>query len=1063
MNKVISFSLYGIKAIYLVGMKENIILAKQYYPDWIVWIYHNDTVPAKFIDEYVKLGAECILKRNIGRNKKNWEGMFWRWLPLDDPTVSHWISRDADSRLGLREANIVNQWIESGKTLHVIRDHRCHMHCIMGGLFGINNIEFRKKYQFKKVDDIIRDSYSQYNERAYNVDQEFLNSKFWALLKDDVIGHISNQGRKVCANDIDIPADPNNFIGRQYRINYQVTDEISDSDNDMLMNNQFRIKSAYDERCIDVVGDKISLRKVSNSDNQLWSLNERNEITHVLTQKYLHWDYEGNLTLSSHKNTWTFESCGFITCNNKAIDIKGGLSDKRNEVWMYNLNYSQAQQWEWIIHEDRCETFRIKSEHSDYCIDIADNKIALKYLSDDNSQLWKLNEDNSIVSMNENMYLSFNHKNELILSMEKTVWNFHGNGLITSDNKAIDIAGGITSERNEVWMYRINNTQAQQWQRMTNKDYIHYKAMKQIPKEKKKTLLILNHDYHHKNKKGMEMICEFLNYEIIYGSITDIRFADIVYCPSRPHNASKWPDKKFIFGPHHSIFPEERLLKQINNANNSVYIQPSPWARDVWINRGAEKYLPIKSFPFPVEIDMFKPTKEKSEKTDVFVMFKHRHPDEMKYIENYMKSKNIPFRSFRYGAYKQEDYLHYLQTCKYGIWLGRHESQGFALEEALSCDIPLLVWSVTNMRQQHGWSGCPDVPGTTIAFWDERCGEYFEKQEDFEKTYELFLQKLDTYRPREFIENTVSVKQCAENLVHLFETYKVLTCANSDYFNALKSYINNFKEEDLNMGDLIIYDIGLTPSQVEELMNLQIQHNFTVHKLDFSKYPEHINLNLEKWKGLYNSYGFKPVVIYNALQTINCNMIYTDVGMKFKKHTFSVINNHVCENDFWILPGNKKGSIESLELNHRDTLKHFHIDVNEFSNYQPGLMGMNYHKADIKKLVDDWYKYSLIQEVLTPCSSNRNNHRQDLTLMSCLLYQKGYKAVNLDIQVRLWHKPGCSTYYNNYTKFGCRKINSNKNESLIYVKNFDEAVETYANRKNITKAQLLENFVIHKF
>ena len=29
----------------------------------------------------------------------NWEGMFWRWLPLDDKSVHYWISRDADSRL----------------------------------------------------------------------------------------------------------------------------------------------------------------------------------------------------------------------------------------------------------------------------------------------------------------------------------------------------------------------------------------------------------------------------------------------------------------------------------------------------------------------------------------------------------------------------------------------------------------------------------------------------------------------------------------------------------------------------------------------------------------------------------------------------------------------------------------------------------------------------------------------------------------------------------------------------------------------------------------------------
>ena len=36
--------------------------------------------------------------------------MFWRWLPLDDPDVDIWISRDADSRLSEREAKIVDEW-----------------------------------------------------------------------------------------------------------------------------------------------------------------------------------------------------------------------------------------------------------------------------------------------------------------------------------------------------------------------------------------------------------------------------------------------------------------------------------------------------------------------------------------------------------------------------------------------------------------------------------------------------------------------------------------------------------------------------------------------------------------------------------------------------------------------------------------------------------------------------------------------------------------------------------------------------------------------------------------
>lgn len=217
MKKVVSFCLYGTKLKYLDGMRENLLLAKKYFTDWIVRIHHNDTVPEERIHEYKVLGAECILCENIGKNKSNWEGMFWRWLPLDDETVDVWISRDADSRLSERELKLVNEWIESGKTLHSIRDHRCHCHYIMGGMFGVNNVEFHKKYRFEKVSCIIEKSYPHFLERPYNVDQIFLNDSFWKLLKNDVMAHISNGGRRVYPDDIEIPS-VHDFIGKQYQI-----------------------------------------------------------------------------------------------------------------------------------------------------------------------------------------------------------------------------------------------------------------------------------------------------------------------------------------------------------------------------------------------------------------------------------------------------------------------------------------------------------------------------------------------------------------------------------------------------------------------------------------------------------------------------------------------------------------------------------------------------------------------------------------------------------------------------------------------------------------------------
>ena len=96
--------------------------------------------------------------------------------------------------------------------------------------------------------------------------------------------------------------------------------------------------------------------------------------------------------------------------------------------------------------------------------------------------------------------------------------------------------------------------------------------------------------------------------------------------------------------------------------------------------------------------------------------------------------------------------------------MGRHESQGFAIEEAMSCNVPLLVWDSVYMSQEQGYN-YPNIPCTSIPYWDSRCGETFYKKEDLEKTFDIFITKL--YQPREYIMEQLSLEKCSKNLVSL--------------------------------------------------------------------------------------------------------------------------------------------------------------------------------------------------------------------------------------------------------------------------------------------------------
>lgn len=131
--KVISFSLFGDNPIYTIGCIQNAKLMNVYFKDWQMWVYHNDSVEQRILDELKNLGATLI---NTHENN-GFYGSLWRFRPITNPEVKYFISRDCDSRISLRDEIAVNEWIDSGKTFHIIREHPVgHSWPINAGMWG---------------------------------------------------------------------------------------------------------------------------------------------------------------------------------------------------------------------------------------------------------------------------------------------------------------------------------------------------------------------------------------------------------------------------------------------------------------------------------------------------------------------------------------------------------------------------------------------------------------------------------------------------------------------------------------------------------------------------------------------------------------------------------------------------------------------------------------------------------------------------------------------------------------------------------------------------------------
>lgn len=284
-------------------------------------------------------------------------------------------------------------------------------------------------------------------------------------------------------------------------------------------------------------------------------------------------------------------------------------------------------------------------------------------------------------------------------------------------------------------------------------------------------VLFVNDGIHHKNLQALNRYNK-IHFDIIYSrdelSRMNTDDYDCVYSPGNPIDVTFYPNTKFVFGPQFSVFPDKKF--NLIHGKHVAYIILSKWCHDIYAADPLTHGIRLVAIPFGVHTERFCEIVPQSQRTKVFIYHKFRNPDELQVLMTLLQMKNIDFRVFSYHQkYSEQDYLDYLQQASYGIWFGGHESQGFALQEALSCNVPLFVWSVTSMSQEYG-STYPHIPATTVPYWDDRCGEVIHDLREFEPKFQLFLQQLHQYRPREYVMENLSSEVCEQKFIELVKT-----------------------------------------------------------------------------------------------------------------------------------------------------------------------------------------------------------------------------------------------------------------------------------------------------
>jgi tetratricopeptide (TPR) repeat protein len=182
-HNVISFSLWGNQPKYLDGAVANAAAAAFIYPRWTCRFHVDASVPSDTLRALTARGAQVVQVQ--GLPAEGW-GTLWRFLVADDPAVDRYLVRDADSLLNLREAAAVQEWLDSGRHFHAMRDHFDHSELVLAGMWG------GVRAALPPLQVAARGFLGTGNHIPNRTaDQEFLRTVLWPTIRKSLLVHDS--------------------------------------------------------------------------------------------------------------------------------------------------------------------------------------------------------------------------------------------------------------------------------------------------------------------------------------------------------------------------------------------------------------------------------------------------------------------------------------------------------------------------------------------------------------------------------------------------------------------------------------------------------------------------------------------------------------------------------------------------------------------------------------------------------------------------------------------------------------------------------------------------------
>ena len=225
--------------------------------------------------------------------------------------------------------------------------------------------------------------------------------------------------------------------------------------------------------------------------------------------------------------------------------------------------------------------------------------------------------------------------------------------------------------------------------------------------------------------------------------------------------------EKIIAGPNHVVTGVElATIPGIHYVDR--YLLNSEWTKSLYANDFPDFADKFCIHAAGVDEEFWNPGTKDCTSKQVLLYCKTESQDFWDQVKQSISLAGYTPVSIKYGEYTAAQFKECLNSASFAIFISRSESQGIALAEAWSMNVPTLVWNPEVLMS----SDCSSVKSSAAPYLTDQTGIFWKTIPELDQLLFEVKNNKNSFTPRKWILENMTDSCSARSLLQTFENIK---------------------------------------------------------------------------------------------------------------------------------------------------------------------------------------------------------------------------------------------------------------------------------------------------